>query len=84
MSYRDIFGEVLADHHESPRNYGTLPHPTRVEGGYNPLCGDKVSVAIEVENEPQGEVLSHIAFEGEGCSICMASASIMTSMVEGK
>jgi nitrogen fixation NifU-like protein len=64
MSYRDIFGEVLADHHESPRNYGTLPHPTRVEGGYNPLCGDKVSVAIEVENEPQGEVLSHIALHG--------------------
>jgi nitrogen fixation NifU-like protein len=84
MSYRDIFGEVLADHHESPRNYGTLPHPTRVENGYNPLCGDKVSIGIEVRHEGGGEKLSHIAFEGEGCSICMASASIMSQMVEGK
>jgi len=84
MSYRDVFGEILADHHESPRNYGTLPHPTRVEAGYNPLCGDKVNVALEVEKDASGEKLSHIAFEGEGCSICMASASIMSSMVEGK
>jgi nitrogen fixation NifU-like protein len=84
MSYRDVFGEILADHHESPRNYGTLPHPTRVEGGYNPLCGDKVDIAMEVENQSDGEHLSHIAFQGEGCSICMASASIMSEMVEGK
>ena len=84
MSYRDIFGEILADHHESPRNYGKLEHPTRVEAGYNPLCGDKVNVGIEIENSLGHEKLSHIAFEGEGCSICMASASIMSSMVEGK
>jgi nitrogen fixation NifU-like protein len=83
-SYRDIFGEILADHHESPRNYGTLPHPTRVEKGYNPLCGDKVDVSIEVEQQGADEKLSHLAFEGEGCSICMASASIMSEMLEGK
>jgi nitrogen fixation NifU-like protein len=83
MSYRDIFGEILADHHESPRNYGKLEHPTRVEAGYNPLCGDKVNVGIEIDLS-SGEKLSHIAFEGEGCSICMASASIMSAMVEGK
>ena len=79
MTYRDLFGEILADHHESPRNWGTLPHPTRVESGYNPLCGDKVSIAIDAENG----CLKHIAFQGEGCSICMASASIMSEMVEG-
>jgi nitrogen fixation NifU-like protein len=84
MTYREIFGEVLADHHESPRNYGTLEHPTRVEGGYNPLCGDKVSIGMEVKTTEAGECLLHIAFEGEGCSICMASASIMSEMVEGK
>ncbi len=84
MSYRDVFGEILADHHESPRNWGTLEHPTRVEEGYNPLCGDKISLSLEVEKEKGEEHLTHVAYQGEGCSICMASASIMSAMIEGK
>jgi nitrogen fixation NifU-like protein len=79
MSYRDVFGEILADHHESPRNWGKLAHPTREEEGYNPLCGDKVSVSVITK----GPMIEQCHFEGEGCSICMASASIMTEKVQG-
>jgi nitrogen fixation NifU-like protein len=78
-NYRQVFGEILADHHESPRNYGKLPAPANVEQGYNPLCGDKVTICTQTS----GDKLEKCMFEGEGCSICMASASIMASMVEG-
>ena len=80
MSYRDVFGEILADHHESPRNWGKLTNPTREEQGYNPLCGDKISISIQTT----GETLAQCHFEGEGCSICMASASIMTEKMQGQ
>jgi nitrogen fixation NifU-like protein len=79
MSYRDVFGEILADHHESPRNWGRLVDATKEEQGYNPLCGDKVTVSIKVDHEQ----VQSVHFEGEGCSICMASASIMTEKVQG-
>jgi nitrogen fixation NifU-like protein len=78
MSYRDIFGEILADHHESPRNFGKIESPTATEKGYNPLCGDQVELTLKVD----GTHLDQCYFEGEGCSICMASASIMTEMVK--
>ncbi len=84
MSYRDVFGEILADHHESPRNWGKLPNETRSEHGFNPLCGDKVDLSIRVVREGGADLLSEFAFQGEGCSICMASASIMGELVRGK
>ena len=85
MNYREVFGEILADHHESPRNWGTLPECTRIEQGYNPLCGDKVSICLLVEKDSAGaECLAKCTYEGEGCSICMASASIMSEMIQGK
>jgi len=84
MSYREVFGEILADHHESPRNWGLIPNCTHNEQGYNPLCGDKVTISLELVSDQKGERLSRCAFEGEGCSICMASASIMSEMVQGK
>src|SRR5687767_11916957 len=77
--YRQVFGEILADHHESPRNWGKLPAPAISEQGYNPLCGDKVTVCTETTDGK----LAKCTFEGEACSICMASASIMTAMVQG-
>ncbi len=79
MSYRDVFGEVLADHHESPRYYGALPLASKVEHGFNPLCGDKIDIYIQVEDG----VLVRCQFEGEGCSICMASASILAERIQG-
>lgn len=79
MSYRDVFGEILADHHESPRNWGKFTGATQEEQGYNPLCGDQVAICLKLE----GKNLEKCTFEGEGCSICMASASIMTEKVQG-
>ena len=79
MTYRDVFGEILADHHESPRNWGKLPDSTADEQGYNPLCGDQVTVSLKTI----GDQVEKCHFEGEGCSICMASASIMTEKVQG-
>lgn len=84
MNYREVFGEILADHHESPRNWGSLKDATLTEHGFNPLCGDKVTLSCRVEGAGSGRTLGACAFEGEGCSICMASASIMTEMVQGK
>ena len=84
MSYRDVFGEILADHHESPRNWGLITDPTRTENGFNPLCGDKITLTLKLKDGSSDETLEKCTFEGEGCSICMASASIMTEMVQGK
>lgn len=83
MSYRDIFGEILADHHESPRNYGELSGATATEEGYNPLCGDKVKMFLKVAPSAEHTVEA-CKFEGEGCSICMASASILTERIQGQ
>ncbi len=81
-NYRDQFGEVLADHHESPRCYGHLDQPTQTEEGYNPLCGDKVKMTLLLSADQKD--LKKMMFEGEGCSICMASASILAERVQGK
>ncbi len=84
MSYRDVFGEILADHYESPRNFGKIDHPTKVEQGYNPLCGDQVAVSVLVKDaESACPMIDQCSFEGEGCSICLASASMMTELVKG-
>ena len=80
MSYRDVFGDILADHHESPRNWGLDPACDRREEGFNPLCGDKISLGLKFKDGG----LDRCTFEGEGCSICMASASIMSEMVRGR
>ncbi|NDG85625.1 MAG: SUF system NifU family Fe-S cluster assembly protein [Proteobacteria bacterium] len=84
MSYREVFGEILADHHEAPRNWGKLERQTCSESGYNPLCGDKVTLSLRFTGEGEAKRLEAFAFEGEGCSICMASSSIMGEMVLGK
>ena len=76
----DIYGEILLDHYRYPRNFGTLPHPTVQVEGNNPLCGDDFSMDLNLE----GELLKEIRFNGRGCAISMASASMMTEIVEGK
>ncbi len=78
-NYREVYGEILADHHECPRNWGKLTDATEEEKGYNPLCGDQVTLFLKMT----GNKLEKCTFEGEGCSICMASASIMTERVQG-
>lgn len=75
-----LYREVILDHHRSPRNYGKLEDATAHLEGYNPLCGDRVEIAVKVS----GQKLEECRFSGEGCSICMSSASMMTEEVIGK
>jgi nitrogen fixation NifU-like protein len=78
--YKALYQEVILDHNKKPRNYGTLEHASHHAEGHNPLCGDHLSVALQL----QGETIEQIAFHGESCAICKASASMMTAAVKGK
>ena len=78
--YKALYQEVILDHNKKPRNYGTLEHSSHHAEGHNPLCGDHLSVALQL----QGETIDQIAFQGESCAICKASASMMTAAVKGK
>ena len=80
VDYKALYQEVILDHNKKPRNYGTLEHPSYRADGHNPLCGDHLSVALQL----QGETIDQIAFQGESCAICKASASMMTAAVKGK
>jgi nitrogen fixation NifU-like protein len=75
-----LYQEVILDHNKKPRNYGTLEHPSHHAEGHNPLCGDHISVDLQLE----GDTIDQIAFHGESCAICKASASMMTAAVKGK
>lgn len=76
----DLYQEVVMDHKRAPRHFGTLCAPTHQARGQNPQCGDDVQVALVVEH---GKV-SDIRFNGQGCAICIASASMMTEAVQGQ
>lgn len=75
----ELYQEVILDHNRRPRNFGTLAAPTHEAAGHNPLCGDRLSVALRVE----GGRIAEVAFEGSGCAISKASASLMTDAVKG-
>jgi nitrogen fixation NifU-like protein len=76
----DLYKEIIIDHYRNPRHRGRLPQPDVTEEGYNPLCGDEVTVDLAVRNRR----IEDIAFRGGGCSISQASASMMTEAVAGK
>ena len=75
-----LYQEVILDHNRKPRNYGALEHASHRAEGHNPLCGDHISVSLDFD----GERIGGIAFQGESCAICKASASMMTVNVKGK
>ena len=77
---RALYQEVILDHNRKPRNYGALEHASHHAEGHNPLCGDHISVSLDFD----GERIGGIAFQGESCAICKASASMMTVNVKGK
>lgn len=77
---RDLYQEVIFDHYRKPRNFGRPSVANRIAEGYNPLCGDKVKVYLQVENG----VIRDAHFEGTGCAISTASASLMTESLKGK
>lgn len=74
-----LYQEVLLDHYRSPRNRGHLESVTGRAEGHNPLCGDRIAVEVEIE----GGRLRNVAFEGSGCAISTASASLMTEAIAG-
>lgn len=77
---RELYQSVILDHHKTPRNFRKLEDANRSSEGYNPLCGDRVSVYLKLE----GDVIQDVAFVGSGCAICTASASMMTERLKGK
>jgi nitrogen fixation NifU-like protein len=79
-SLSSLYQDMILDHNRSPRNYGRLENANRKVEGHNPLCGDQLTVWLRVE----GEQIQDVAFEGSGCAISKASASLMTSAVKGK
>jgi len=76
----DLYQEVILDHNRQPRNFGELPGANRRAEGFNPLCGDRVTVSLSLE----GDVLKEIRFQGSGCAISKASASMMTESMKGR
>ena len=76
---RDLYQEVILDHNRRPRNFGPLPRANRQAEGHNPLCGDRVTVWLELED---GRIRD-VSFEGAGCAISTASASLMTEALKG-
>jgi nitrogen fixation NifU-like protein len=77
---RELYQEVILDHNRRPRNKGRLPSPTGVAEGHNPLCGDNVTVTLKT---CAGSVVD-VAFDGAGCAVSTASASLMTEAIKGK
>jgi nitrogen fixation NifU-like protein len=76
----DLYQEVILDHNRRPRNWGKLADETRHAEGYNPLCGDRLTLHVKID----GDRLTGISFEGSGCAISKASASLMTDAVKGR
>ena len=77
---RDLYQEVILEHSKAPRNYRELQNPDRKAEGFNPLCGDHFTVYLQM----QGETIQDVVFQGSGCAISKASASMMTQALKGK
>lgn len=80
MSANELYQQVILDHNKRPRNYGAIADADRQAEGFNPLCGDRITLGVKLHS---GRIAS-IGFEGESCAICKSSASMMTMAVKGK
>jgi nitrogen fixation NifU-like protein len=76
----DLYQEVILDHNRRPRNFRRLESPSHHAEGYNPLCGDRLDLFVSVK----GDLIADVAFQGSGCAISKASASLMTDAVKGR
>ena len=81
MNLKQLYQDIMLEHGKSPRNFGKCEGYSHEAKGYNPLCGDKVHVYLKLDKRKKVEGLT---FEGDGCAISLASASIMTELVKGK
>jgi nitrogen fixation NifU-like protein len=77
---KELYQQTILDHNRSPRNFGKLPNSTHSATGDNPLCGDHIDLFIQI----QDDTIKDIHFEGKGCAISKASASLMTTVLKGK
>jgi nitrogen fixation NifU-like protein len=80
MESRELYQDIILDHGRKPRNFHKMEHPSHFANGHNPLCGDRVTVFLEVE----GDKIKDVSFDGRGCAISTASASLMTEVLKGK
>ena len=80
MDITDLYQEVILDHSKNPQNFGTLDQYTCTAEGNNPLCGDSLTVYVNIENN----VISDVSYRARGCAISVASASIMSNIIKGK
>ena len=80
LDLRDLYQEIIVDHNRKPRNFGKMENATSMAEGYNPLCGDKLNLYLKTED---GRI-DDVSFDGTGCAISVASASLMTESLKGK
>ena len=80
LDLRELYQQVILDHNKSPRNFKIIDPHNHFAEGYNPLCGDRLNIYIDLEDDK----IKDISFQGSGCAISKASASLMTSMLKGK
>jgi nitrogen fixation protein NifU and related proteins len=80
MELKDLYRDVILDHNRQPRNFGRLDPADATADGHNPLCGDRLTVSLRLS----GDTISDIRFEGHGCAISTASASLMSEAVKGR
>ena len=81
MDLKQLYQDIILEHGKSPRNFGRCKKHTHEAKGYNPLCGDKVQIFLNLDKKKKVE---NLTFEGSGCAISIASTSIMTELVKGK
>jgi len=81
MDLRELYQEVILDHGRTPRNFRLIDHPTRFAHGHNPMCGDALTVFLLLGEDGR---IADAAFQGKGCAISVASASLMTEVVKGR
>ena len=80
MDLRELYQDIILDHGRHPRNFRTIEHPTHLAQGYNPLCGDRVTVYVSLDDDR----IADVSFQGRGCAISTAAASLMTEVLKGK
>ena len=80
IDLRELYQDIILDHGRHPRNFRVLEHPTHLARGHNPLCGDRVTVYLSLD----GERIADVSFDGRGCAISTAAASLMTEVLKGK
>jgi nitrogen fixation NifU-like protein len=79
MDLTDLYQDLIVDHKRSPRNFRAMPNPSRSAEGFNPLCGDRLTLYLAL----RGDVIEDVSFQGQGCAISTASASLMTERLKG-